>query len=143
MTEPTLTDWHTLFTTVRERFPDAPGLPEGYFLVPHLKAFPEKGYSLYFGFSEDPPEWGHFVPYTVALCVMLDWAMRFGAWWTLSDPKCEINISPEDHVWSVDVYHRRNIEDRGRLMAGLLLSADFKSHHAAYFEAVQAVVNAT
>jgi hypothetical protein len=33
MTEPTLTDWHTLFTTVRERFPDAPGLPEGYFRI--------------------------------------------------------------------------------------------------------------
>jgi hypothetical protein len=140
MTEPTLTakehpdspslsDWHALFTTVRERLPDAPGLTD------------EFSFDLDDGVLREDLGLGaeyYHSGYT-ALCVMLDWAMRFGAWWVLSDPKCEIDISPIDHVWSVDVYNRRNIEDTGRLLSGILLSANFKSHHAAYFAAVQAI----
>lgn len=130
MTEPTLSYWHTLYTTTRERFPDAPGLPEDYeFVVDDMAGDSALLHSPYL----------RLVPDDTALCIILDWAMRFGAWWVLSDPKCEITISPVDHVWSVDVYHRRDIEDRGRLLAGLLLSADFKSHHAAYFAAVKAI----
>jgi hypothetical protein len=84
MTEPTLTDWHTLYTTTRERFPDAPGLPEHYRISDHvdygetvMQSGSRREGVLYITFCS--------LDTHAALCVMLDWALRFGAWWGRRD----------------------------------------------------------
>jgi hypothetical protein len=129
MTEPTLTDWHTLFTTVRERFPDAPGLPEGYeFIVDDIG-----GDSALF---HSPRLW--LVPDDTALCVMLDWAIRFGAWWVQQRRKGAFSV---EHVWNygwtVDVtdYTEKGANELLSTIGG----STGWSHHAAYFAAAQAI----
>jgi hypothetical protein len=130
VTDPTLTEWHALLASARERFPDAPGLPQMYFFVPPPKAFPEDGYILHFGLSEDPPERGYFVPHASALCVMLDWAIRFGAWWEDAASARDFSVFSISSrwFWSCDNYQDFSFESMS------------DTHHAAYFAAVQAIV---
>ena len=129
MTEPPLTDWHTLLTTVRARFPDAPGLPD------------EFSFDLDDGVLREDIGWGeeHFHNDYAALCVMLDWAMRFGAWWTQQRRKRELVV---EHVWNygwtVDVTDYT--EKGAKEILSTIGELTEWSHHAAYFAAVQAIV---
>jgi hypothetical protein len=123
MTEPTLTDWHTLFTTVRERFPDAPGLPEGcdlFFITDHESQMSIPG-TLGSTLSSDS---------TAALCIMLDWAIRFGAWWEDVANGRDFSVFSINSRWS---WHC--VEDQE-----FSFDAMSNTHHAAYFAAVQAIV---
>lgn len=120
MTDPTPTDWDTLYTTVRQRFPDAPGLPD------------EFSFDLDDGVITEDLGCGaeHFHNDYAVLCIMLDWAMRFGAWWFDRGGANYFDVTDEGGYWSSSVESE---------------STDMKrehhaSHHAAYFAAVQAVV---
>jgi hypothetical protein len=129
MDDPTLTDWRALYTTTRERFPDAPGLPEGYSFVPDDI---DGGSALLY----EP--YLQVEPSDAALCVMLDWAIRFGAWWVQQRRKGAFSV---EHVWNygwtVDVtdYTERGVEEILSTIGG----STGWSHHAAYFAAAQAI----
>jgi hypothetical protein len=136
MTEPTLTaeehpdspslsDWHTLYTAVLERFPDAPVLPQRYLFVPPPRASPEDGLR-FVHWTYNLNTW---FPKHAALCVMLDWATRFGAWWESSAEKNVLSVYSGAGGWSW-WSKTATTEKRGRGKV---------SHHAAYFAAVQAI----
>jgi hypothetical protein len=152
MTEPTLTDWHTLYTTTRERFPDAPGLPEGYRISDHvdygetvMQSGSRREGVLYITFCS--------LDTRAAFCVMLDWAMRFGAWWADQTPefdddytirggenRCQAIYNSEKRLWAA--YSSRLVSPGTETHAKQVWEdySEHPSHHAAYFAAVQAIV---
>ena len=120
---PSLSDWHTLYTTTRERFPDGPGLPDGY---KWAEGADEDSRVVHWSYNLNT-----WLPKHAALCVMLDWAIRFGAWWERRDAgnrSVVVRLDIQGWTWSVrNEYGTRTTWDH------------LPSHHAAYFAAVQAI----
>ena len=126
MPDPTLEEWHALYTAFREKFPEGPELSDG------TKWWKDAGYRwLYDQERHDPTE----SPHTnhAAICIMLDWAMRAGAWW-VQDGKAEGALSVG--------FHRSGIRPWCVSEAGFTIGlGQSDSHHAAYYAAIKAIAD--
>jgi hypothetical protein len=156
MTEPTLTaeehpdspslsDWHTLYTTTRERFPECPCLGP--------KTHPQNFYGTVRLFKSTPViVTDEPYPDSVCLMIWLDWAIRFGAWWADQTPefdddwtirggenRCQAIYNSEKRLWAA--YSSRLVSPGTETHAKQVWEdySEHPSHHAAYFAAVQAI----
>lgn len=124
MTEPTLADWHSLYMDFRSRWREGPGLPTDCDLFfinddESQMSIPDTNGSV---LSSSNP---------AALCIMLDWAMRAGAWWEDQQSNAFCVTYERDGVWSWSIYTKTSHDSE---------HGNCPTHHSAYFAAISAAV---
>lgn len=119
-TNPTLADFAAALDRIRERWPDAPGLPEGYY----FKDIGGIGTVLYL---EYPPASADLVAKHAALALCVTTAMEIGAWWVQRDYGNRSQfVYAGDCQWWVEIWERHGIghdKDDGSIPAPTLPSA--------------------
>lgn len=107
MPDPTLADFQRAFERVWERWPDAPRLPEGYWIYLD-NDMPD--YSVMYAPTYTSRCVG--LPLALALCVVT--AMEIGAWWMRRDfgnRSCHVYAGDTADAWWVAIWERGGIGD--------------------------------
>lgn len=136
MTNPTLEDWHALYTAFREKFPEGPRLLEtdNERLV-WLEYSDFQSVRIGVRWKDSTASHGQAVmlPAETSKYVMLDWAMRAGAWWQDQHGARYFDVvmhTSDRWSWSTEAEKRFNKK-----------SGDAGTHHAAYYAAIEAITD--